>query len=322
MSYPAKINILEVAPRDGLQIEPVVLTVEQKLRLINDLVAAGVRDIEVGSFVKPDKVPTLADTPAVVAGLPVRPDVKYRVLAMNAAGINKAMRDPKIFKEALVYTAPSDTFMMRNVNRNVEQSFEEMNRFLDIYDELDLKADTLALMAVWGCNYEGDIDPARVMTIIERTERLLVERGHKFEILRLADTMGWATPFTVKRMVGMIQDRWPEIDITMHFHDSRGAGLANIVASMEMGVTEIDSSAAGTGGCPFTNGRGVAGNVATEELVFLCNEAGVETGIDLEHVIEIGRWLEDVLQRPLPGKVKAAGSLEKYRQARNAAQMA
>lgn len=312
-NLPKRINILECGPRDGIQIEKKVVSVEDKVRMINDLVAAGIRDIEVGSYVDPVMVPQMANTAEVVAQLPARDDVKYRVLVMGKAGLHQVFNEPKAYKEGLVLTSTTDAFLKANLGKTIEQTFDEMHKWVPIYRQYGQDIDTLGLMAVFGCNFAGDVPLAHVLSLIDRTKSLLEDYDYRLKILRIADTMGWANPRQIKQYIGAMQDRYPEMQITLHLHDTRGTGLANAAAAMEMGIADHDSSIGGLGGCPFAGHKGSTGNISTEDLVFMAEEMGIETGLDLDHLIEIANWCETVVERPLPGKVMKAGSLTEFR---------
>jgi hydroxymethylglutaryl-CoA lyase len=174
-------------------------------------------------------------------------------------------------------------------------------------------------MAAFGCNYEGDVDPRHVVTVLQKTEQKASACGSRLGGIGLADTMGWANPRQIKRLVGTVRERWPSVPIKLHLHDTRALAVANIVAALEMGVAYFDTAVAGMGGCPFAAHKGAAGNVTTEDVVFLCQEMGVETGIDLDRMIEAGQLAERVVGHPLPGKLKSGGNLERYRERARAA---
>jgi hydroxymethylglutaryl-CoA lyase len=169
-------------------------------------------------------------------------------------------------------------------------------------------------MAAFGCNFEGDIPVSRVVALVQQILDVAREHGVTLKYITLADTMAWATPLTVKRVVGALRERWPDLDIALHLHDTRGMAIANAYAGLEMGVERFDSSVGGLGGCPFAGHQGAAGNVSTEDLVFLCDELGIATGIDLDALIECARLAEDVVGHPLPGSVMKGGTLRKFRE--------
>ncbi len=170
-----------------------------------------------------------------------------------------------------------------------------------------------SIMAAFGCNFEGDIPQEKVLGLIQRVIDLMNEHDAKLERLSLADTMGWANPAQIERMVGAVRERWPDVHIKLHLHDTRGAAIANAVAAMRVGVTEFDGAIGGLGGCPFAGHKGAAGNVCTEDLVFMCDEMGIETGVSLEALSECARLAEDVVGHPLPGSVMKGGSLKRLR---------
>jgi hydroxymethylglutaryl-CoA lyase len=172
---------------------------------------------------------------------------------------------------------------------------------------------TASVLGAFGCNFSGEIDPRTVMTCIERLMDIAAEQGVSPEFIQLADTMGWANPSSTRTLVGMVQKRWPDQRINLHLHDTRGMGVANIVAAMELGVDDFDSAVAGLGGCPFGGFKGAAGNVVTEDIVHMCEELGIETGVDLNRLVEAAQEAERIVGHPLPGKVKQGGRLENYR---------
>jgi len=169
-------------------------------------------------------------------------------------------------------------------------------------------------MAAFGCNYEGDIAPAKVIGLIDRLMAMAKDNGLEIGMIQLADTMGWANPVAIRRMVGLVQDRWPGKRINLHLHDTRGMGLANAFAAMEMGVDDFDSAVAGLGGCPYAGFKDAPGNITTEDLVHMCQELGVDTGIDLPRLLDVAREAEHIFGHPLPGKVMRGGHLASYRE--------
>jgi hydroxymethylglutaryl-CoA lyase len=314
---PRRVHIRECGPRDGLQIEPHTLAVDEKTALISGLVAAGIREIEVGSLVRPDAVPQMATTPEVIQTLPIAPSgVAYRVSYLNVKGLERAQQfSNKIAMEGRVAITASETFVKRNQNRTIAESFVDMPLWIDRYKAFAVPVDTLGVMAAFGCNLEGNVPQARILELIETSSRIVEERGERLKKVSLMDTMGWATPVAIKTLVGKVQDRWPQLEINLHLHDTRGAAISSAVAALEMGVADFDGSVGGLGGCPFAGHKGAAGNICTEDFVFMCEELGIETGIDLEAMIEVARKTELVVQRSLPGKLMKSGSLESIRNA-------
>ena len=305
--FPKSILIQEVSPRDGLQIEPKILSTDEKLRLIAALVAAGCREIEAGSFVNPQAVPQMGDAAELFPRLPRHEGVKYHCLVLNVKGIERALATPGADLEGKLSMTASETFIKRNTNRSIEEAFAEMPRWISAYRAGGLRTRSLAVMAAFGCNFEGDVPVEDVIGLIARTTAIMSENGETLEHVRLADTMGWANPEHIRRMIGSVRERWPELDIRLHLHDTRGLAIANIFVALEMGVADFDASVGGLGGCPFASLKGAAGNVSTEDLVFLCDELGIETGINLEAIIEASRLAAELVGHPLPGKLAQAG---------------
>jgi hydroxymethylglutaryl-CoA lyase len=312
---PSRIHIMEVGLRDGLQIEPKILTVDEKLQLIEAITSAGVEEIEVGAFVNPRAVPQMANTEELLGRLKRRKGKLYRVLFLNQRGLDQAIANGKADLRGMVHVSGSDTFSIRNSNRSIAETLAEMPDWVKRFQAAGLEVDQMGVFPAFGCNFEGDLPAEQVVRLVAALEEILLSHGSTPSSLTLADTTGFANPLQVKRVVGRVQDRWPNLKLKLHLHDTRGTGLANAFAALEMGVSEFDSSIGGLGGCPFAGHRGAAGNICTEDLVFLAEEMGIDTGIDLDALIEAARLLEQVLGRPLPGKVMKGGSLSHLRTA-------
>ncbi|MYZ46584.1 hydroxymethylglutaryl-CoA lyase [Propylenella binzhouense] len=313
---PKFVEICEKGPREGLQIEPGPIATDRKIALIDALSETGVRQIQVCSFVNPKKVPGWADADDVVTGMRVREGVSYLPLWLNERGLMRALqyRNRLTFKDAILLSA-SERFIERNQNQNTEKNIAIQNRQVEVFLENGLAVDGVLIMAAFGCNFAGDIPTEHLVATVAKA--IEIAEAHQCTLTRVSlnDTMAWATPDTVKRTVGAIRERWPSLRINLHFHNTRGLGLANVYAGLEMGVDSYDSSVAGLGGCPFAGHQGAAGNVCTEDVVFLCEELGVETGIDLERMIEAARLAEDIVGHPLPGSIMKGGSLARLRSA-------
>lgn len=297
---------MEVGPRDGLQMEARSLTVADKVRLIEALADAGLTEIEVGSFVNPARVPQMADTEAVLANLKRRPGVAYRALWLNLKGLERAVAAGADLT-AKVSIATSETFSRKNVGRSFEESLAGMPDWLNIYARHGLRDVSLGVMTAFGCTYEGYVPESQTVSMIARTEALLNEQGFRLAEVDLADTTGWGNPAYVTRVIGAVRERWPDTPIKLHLHDTRGCGLANALAGMALGVDRFDGSIGGLGGCPFAGLKGSAGNIATEDFAFLCAEMGIETGLDLDALSAAAHLAEELVGRPLPGKVFRAG---------------
>ena len=315
---PTSVQINEEGPREGFQIEPGPISTERKIELIDALSETGLSKIQVASFVNPKRVPGWADADAVVEGFTRKDGVKYDVLWLNEKGLQRALSHEGLSLRGSISTTASERFMRSNTNRGYEQNEQVQRNQIALYQKHGLAVVRLSVMTAFGCNFEGDVSIEKVLMVLDRMLSLAADCGARIELISLADTMGWATPVSVKRLVGAVRERWPECRINLHLHDTRGAGIANAYAGMEMGVDSFDASVAGLGGCPFAKLKGAAGNVCTEDLVFLCEEMGIQTGIDLESLIEAAQLAEDIVGHPLNGALMRGGSLKAARE--NAAQ--
>lgn len=312
---PTHVQINEEGPREGFQIEPGPISTEDKIRLIDALSGTGLNKIQVASFVSPTRVPGWADADQVVAGFDRREGVRYDVLWLNERGFKRALEHKGLSLRGSISTTTSEAFMRNNTNRGFEENERVQRNQIGLYQAHGMKVERLSIMTAFGCNFEGDIEPDRVVSAVESMLRLANDCGEQIDVISLADSMGWASPSSIKRGVGAVRDRWPEHTVALHLHDTRGQGLANAYAGMEMGVARFDASVAGLGGCPFAKLKGAAGNVCTEDLVFMCEEMGIETGIDLERLIDCAQLAEAIVGHPLPGSIMHAGSLTDVRQA-------
>ncbi len=316
---PKSVEIHEEGPREGFQIEKGPITTARKIELIDALSDTGLREIQIVSFVNPKRVPGWADAEDVVAGFNPRPEVKYTGIWLNEKGLERALHwsNRLTLRGGIAMTA-SEAFLKLNQNRDFAENRRTQHGQIEIFKRHGIAVESAFVMAAFGCNFEGDISPARVIAMIEDAQAIAGEHGIALKKLSLGDTMAWATPQSVKRLVGMVRERWPELRLTLHLHDTRGLGIANAYAGLEMGIDSFDSSVAGLGGCPFAGHQGAAGNVCTEDLVFMCEEMGIATGVDLERLLEAARLAEDIVGHPLPGSVMRGGSLRKFRERRAA----
>jgi len=310
---PKRVEMIEVGPRDGLQIEPRVLSTDDKVRMVDVLADSGLRQIEVGSFVNPKAVPQMADTSELFNKLEKRPGIRYRALWLNPKGLERALANGRVDMDGKLTLTASETFVKRNTNRSIEETLAQMPVWIQTYRDAGIEADSLGVMAAFGCNFEGYIPEEKVIGLIARTMAIMEEHDCTLRHLSLADTMGWGSPSQMKSMVGKVRDKWPDLQIKLHLHDTRGCAVANAVAAMEMGVTEFDSAVGGLGGCPFAGHKGAAGNVCTEDLVFACGEMGIDTGIDLDALVEAARLTETLVGHELPGKVMKGGTLNRWK---------
>ena len=314
MTIPTAIQIGEEGPREGFQFEKGAIPTARKIELIDALSQTGLDHIQIVSFVNPKAVPGMADAEAVVQGITPAPNVAYTGLWLNDKGFERALATGRLAVTGSIVLSASPPFLMMNQHRTPEQQAADQHKIIEMYKTRGVPVTRCGVMAAFGCNYAGDVPVERVVGLIG--EQVEIAAAHDITLKRvmLADTMAWATPMAVKRVVGAVQDAYPEIEISLHLHDTRGMGIANAYAGLEMGVRHFDSSVAGLGGCPFAGHKGAAGNVCTEDLVFMCDEMGVETGVDLEALSDCARLAEDVVGHPLPGSVMKGGSLKRLRE--------
>jgi len=312
---PSAVLITEEGPREGFQIEKGPIPTDRKVALVDALSDTGLRRIQVASFVSRKQVPGMADADDIVQRMRVVPGVDYTALWFNDAGLERARVTGKLTLEGKVRVYPSDVFMKRNINRTPEQHLVHTHGEIERYKELGIPVRDASVSNAFGCNFQGDIAVEKVVECVGTLMALAEEHGVEYEKVSLADTMAWATPVTIKRVIGAVRDRYPNAPLSLHLHDTRGMGIANAYAGLEMGVTKFDAAVGGLGGCPFTAHKGAAGNVSTEDLVFLCHEMGIETGVDLDALIDCAMLAEDIVGHPLPGSIKQGGNLAKLRAA-------
>ena len=310
---PSSVLITEEGPREGFQIEKGSISTDRKVELIDALSGTGLRRIQVASFVSRKQVPGMADADEIVARMKAMPGVDYTALWFNDAGLERARASGKLTLEGKVRVYPSDVFMKRNINRTPEQHLTHTHGEIARYKELGIPVRDASVSNAFGCNFQGDIAVGKVVECVGTLMALAAEHGVEYEKISLADTMAWATPVTIKRVIGAVRDKYPDANLSLHLHDTRGMGIANAYAGLEMGVRKFDAAVGGLGGCPFAAHKGAAGNVSTEDLVFLCHEMGVETGVDLDALIECAMLAEDIVGHPLPGSIKQGGNLARLR---------
>jgi len=313
MALPKSITIHELGPREGMQIEKEPIATSEKIRLIDMLSECHFHEIEVTSFVSPKWVPQMADAEDVVNGFKRHEGTLYTCVYLNTQGLQRAVMTKKLDVEGSLSVTASEAFSLKNTNRKIDQTFEETEKRIESFQRFNVKASEVSVMAAFGCNYQGDIAPDHVVSLVSRLMSMAADHDIDIRMIQLADTMGWANPMSIRRLVGKVQDKWPDKKINLHLHDTRGLGLSNALAAMEMGVDDFDSAVAGLGGCPYAGFKDAPGNIATEDLVHLCQEIGVDTGVNLERLIEVAREAEGIVRHPLPGKVMRGGYLDSYR---------
>jgi hydroxymethylglutaryl-CoA lyase len=311
---PKQVRINEEGPREGFQSEKGPIETQRKIELVDALSRTGLKQIQVCSFVPPKNVPGMADADEVVRGFIRRPGVCYTALWLNEKGLHRALATDKLDISGSISLTASETFLNRNQKRSLEENIEAQRRIIAMYKEHRVPVERASIMAAFGCNFEGDISLQTVLGLAQQALDLAAEADLNIKVFSLADTMAWATPESIKRVTGAMRERFPQLRLALHLHDTRGMGIANAYAGLQMGVDIFDASVAGLGGCPFAAHKGAAGNVCTEDLVFMCEEMGIETGIDLDTLIEVARLAEEIVGHPLPGSVKLGGSLKRFRE--------
>jgi isopropylmalate/homocitrate/citramalate synthase len=284
--WPQRVTIVEVGPRDGLQNEKGVVPTADKIRYIDLLSAAGFRAIEATSFVSPHAIPQLADATEVMAGIQRREGTQYSVLVPNAKGMERALAARA--REVAVFTAASETFARHNINSTIAESIERFRPVVEMARANGVRVRGY-ISTAFGCPYEGAVPPAAVARVADDLLALGVDD------LSLGDTIGVATPNQVAEIVSLIAERVSLDRLGLHFHDTRGTALANVLTGLELGVTTFDSSSGGLGGCPYA--PGASGNLSTEDLLYMLHGMGIQTGVDLGMVVTASRFITGVLGR-------------------------
>jgi hydroxymethylglutaryl-CoA lyase len=312
---PATVTIHEVGPREGFQFEQGPIPTDRKIALVDALSETGLKRIQVTSFVSPKWVPQMADAEEITARFKRVPGVEYDALALNDRGIERAAASGVYAFEGNLSLIASDVFSQKNTNRTIAETIAALPSRIAMFERFSIPVRGVSIMAAFGCNYQGDVEQAEVLRLVQIGVDVAAQHGYAVETIRLSDTMGWANPLQMKRMVSAVQDRWPAAEISLHLHDTRGTAMANAFAALELGVRDFDSSVGGLGGCPFAKHKGSAGNIVTEDVVFMCEEMGIQTGVDLERLIACAALAEEVVGHPLPSKLLRGGSLSTIRQA-------
>jgi hydroxymethylglutaryl-CoA lyase len=288
---PERVTIVEVGPRDGLQNEKAVVPTAQKIAFVDQLTAAGHQAIEVSAFVSPKWVPQMGDAAEVFAGITRKDGVRYSALVPNRAGLDRAFAAG--VREIAIFAAASETFSRKNINQSIDESFAVYRQVTDAALQAGVRVRAY-LSTSFGCPFEGAVDASRVIALTERLAQL-----GAYEVA-VSDTIGIAHPGQVSRLLDALLPRVPAAQIALHFHDTRGTALANVLAALQHGVTTFDSAAGGLGGCPYA--PGAAGNLATEDLIYMLDGLGVKTGVALDGVVRASRAIEGAIGHPLPSR--------------------
>ncbi|MBD25485.1 MAG: hydroxymethylglutaryl-CoA lyase [Candidatus Marinimicrobia bacterium] len=294
--YPTKVEVTEVGTRDGFQNEKIFIPTEKKIDLINKIVASGVRRIEATAFVSPRAVPQLVDASEVIAGINRVPSLRIACLVPNHQGLARAIAAE--VDEVVAFCSVTESHNQTNLNRSIEESIEGFESIMKSAEKTHIAVHG-ALAVAFGCPFEGDVDPSHVASLVNQLYAIGIRN------ITLGDTTGMATPPLVDRVVKTIQDKMPDVKISLHFHNTRGIGLVNVLAGLSAGISRYESSIGGIGGCPFA--PGASGNICSEDLVYMLGEYGIDTGVDLLSLMHCAHQLQGILGRALPGQVMKAG---------------
>ena len=297
--FPEKITIREVGPREGFQNFKTVVPTESKLELIESLSQSGLREIEITSFVRPDKVPQLADAEELVSRLKPVKGVRYSALYLNTVGFKRCVATGKLNTKGWLYTSASEQFLKANSNTTIEAALNTIPEWISLFSQSRAPLHGLMISNSFGCSYQGAISSSTVADLVSRYLNCLSESNSQLKEICLADTVGMANPSTIEACILALEPFG--IPISLHLHDTRGLGLTNAYVGLRLGVSTFESSVGGIGGCPFT--PGAAGNIATEDLVYLCNSLGIETGVDLAKLKSSARLCASIMGCSLPGRV-------------------
>lgn len=307
---PQRVRITEEGPREGFQSESATIPTRDKIELIEALAQTGLTEINCCSFTNRQQVPQMADAEEVIAGIHRRPGVRYTGLWLNLKGFERAQACGVDLHPTLV-TSASEAFGLHNNKRNRAELLDGQRTIAQAYRAAGLDRADGYVFTAFGCNYEGEISVAQVVASVADLLRLGEETGMAYASMVLCDTVGAASPRTVAAAIDAVRSRWPELELALHLHDTRGLGLANAHVGLKMGVRRFDSSVAGMGGCPFAGNAAAAGNIATEDFVYLCHEEGFKTGIDLDRLIDCALMADRIVGRTLPGKIKQARAFKR-----------
>lgn len=302
---PRRVSICEEGPREGFQSERPLPTA-RKLELIHALAETGLKEINCVSFVDRERVPQMADAEQVAAGIERKPGVRYTGTWLNAKGFDRATASG-VDLAGSVFAITSDTFARKNNNRPATEVAEGQRQLIDRYRLHGLPTSVAYIFTAFGCMFEGDVPPQRTIDTLAHLLDICADEGETPETIYFCDTVGFANPHAIRTVLDRARERWPERDFALHLHDTRGMGMANILAGLELGVARFDSSIGGLGGCPFAGNRAAAGNVCTEDMILMFEEMGIDTGVNLPALIEAAKLAAEIVGHPLPGKTMNAG---------------
>lgn len=301
-ALPQSVHLREVGPREGFQILPHFIETEKKLALIQALVSAGMKEVEVTAFVKAERVPNMADADAVVAGLPAVAGVSYSALYLNLKGFQRAEATGKLTNKGWLYTSPSETFLRSNSNTSLEAALAAVPEWSAEFRKAGKRVHGLMISTAFGCGFEGEVKGDAVARLVDRYLVALEKAGESLSEICLADTVGLGNPNSVRGCIRLLRPFG--VPVSLHLHNTWGLGLANVYAGLCEGVSTFETSVGGLGGCPFT--PGAAGNVASEDVVYLCHALGISTSVDLDKVCRAAELAETIIGGPLSSGVYRA----------------
>jgi len=311
--FPKRVVFREEGAREGFQSEARIIDTADKVRLIDALSSTGVSLLQVASFVHPKWVPQMADAEAVVAQIKMVDGVRYFGAYLNEQGLDRALATGRLKQYGVLTQYCSESYAKKNVNRSNAEIVATFPRLCQRYRALGLDIYGI-IIAAFGSNYDGDVEPASVLAAVDQFVRTAAEQGFTYERIVLADSFGWANPRQIIGVIAAIRERYPDLLIGLHLHDTRGTGMANFYAGLSVGVSYFDTAIGGMGGSPFATAA--AGNIPTEDAAFLCAEIGIATGLDIDKLIECVKLAEEIVGHPLPGKLARGGSLTAFRRQR------
>jgi hydroxymethylglutaryl-CoA lyase len=311
MTLPQFVEFHEEGPREGFQSEPVHYALAQRVAFVDALTETGLKKIQVASFVSPKMVPTMADAAELFKAIRKKDGVRHTALWLNKRGFLEAANTPGVDLDAKLVLYTTDAFSKANNNCTAREQRERQLEWLSVYEGHGMKLDAIYVATAFGCQYQGVVPVEDLLEVVDFVARACAEREWKMPQVFLADTVGWANPVEIRHRVQAVRQCAPGARIGLHLHDTRGMGAANFYAALQEGVDLFDASVAGLGGCPFCSNADMraAGNICTEDMVQMCHEMGIATGIDLDALIEAARMAERMIGRALPGKSMHSGTI-------------